>query len=165
MNLFFSAPQLKRDPLGRGTLVMRRFSPALLLVAGCLSFTVSRDEVVRVSSPSGRVDAVLVESNGGATTPFAYFVYLVPKGASAPERGEVARLIAATRNDQAWGVNLRWNGPGELMVEYRDAKDSQQPKDVVAFENDTIRVVLKSGIVDSVAPAGGMLDNLQSARP
>ncbi|HKB47700.1 MAG TPA: hypothetical protein VKC57_08390, partial [Ktedonobacterales bacterium] len=126
--------------------------------------SVSRDEVARVGSPSGRIDAVLIESNGGATTPFVYFVYLVPKGAPAPERGEVARLIAATRNDQAWGVNLRWNGSGQLLVEYRDARDVQQPKDAVIWGNDSIRVALKPGVVDRAAPAGGMLYNLHSVR-
>jgi hypothetical protein len=30
----------------------------------------SKDEVARVSSPNGQIDAVLVETNGGATTSF-----------------------------------------------------------------------------------------------
>jgi hypothetical protein len=143
---------------------MIRFSPALLLVGACLSCSVSRDEVSRVGSPSGRVDAILVESNGGATTPFVYFVYVVPRGAAAPERGEVARLIAATRNDQAWGANLRWAGQEQLLVEYRDARDVQQAKDAVILGIDSIRVTLQSGVVDPAAPAGGMLFNLGRVR-
>ena len=143
---------------------MMRFSLALLLVGACLSCSVSRDEVSRVGSPSGRVDAILVESNGGATTPFVYSVYVVPRGAPAPKRGEVARLIAATRNDQAGGANLRWAGQEQLLVEYRDARDVRQQKDAVILGNDSIRVTLQSGVVDPAAPAGGMLFNLHSVR-
>ncbi len=36
----------------------------------CLSTGQPRDEVARVASPSGKVDAVVVETNGGATTSF-----------------------------------------------------------------------------------------------
>ena len=143
---------------------MTRLSPALLLLSACLSSTVSRDEVARVTSPSRRTDAVLVESNGGATTPFAYFVYLVPKGAPVPVRGEIARLIAATRNEQAWGVNLRWDGPAQLFIEYRDARDTQFLRDRVLVGTDSISIALKDGVVDPSAPPGGMLFNIQNAR-
>jgi hypothetical protein len=141
-----------------------RLSPALLLLSACLSSSVSRDEVARVTSPSQRTDAVLIESNGGATTPFAYFIYLVPKGAPVPVRGEVARLIAATRNDQAWGVNLRWDGSAQLLIEYRDARDAQFLRDNVLVGTDSIRIALKDGVVDRSAPPGGMLYNIRNAR-
>jgi hypothetical protein len=48
---------------------------ALALLAGCS--LVSRDEVARVASPDGRVEAVLIETNGGATTSFGYEVHVV----------------------------------------------------------------------------------------
>jgi hypothetical protein len=34
------------------------------------------DEVARATNPSGKVDAVLVERNGGATTSFGYNIYV-----------------------------------------------------------------------------------------
>ena len=47
------------------------FLPIVLaLLAGC--GLVSRDEVARVASPYGGVEAVLIETNGGATTSFGY---------------------------------------------------------------------------------------------
>ena len=143
---------------------MIRRTLALFILSGCLSFSVSRDEVARVTSPSGRADAVLVESNGGATTPFAYFVYVVARGAPAPDRDDVARLIAATRNDQAWGVDLRWDSPTNLLVEYRDARDAHLHREFVVVAADTIRVTLKDGVVNTSAPPGGMLSNLRNAR-
>jgi len=37
----------------------------------------SKDEVARDTSPTGKVDALLLETNGGATTSFGYEVYIV----------------------------------------------------------------------------------------
>jgi hypothetical protein len=51
-----------------------------LLAAVMLSACASHDEVGRVSSPDRAVDAILVESNGGAITSFWYDIYLVPHG-------------------------------------------------------------------------------------
>ena len=114
---------------------------ALTLLAGC--GLVSRDEVVRVASPDGRVEAVLVETNGGATTSFGYEVHVVEKGRPAGDR--VAWLYGAGRNAQAYGANLKWTGENELVIEY-------------------IKVSLRSGVNDPTAPAGGMLYNLELTR-
>jgi hypothetical protein len=45
-----------------------------------LIFRPSYDEIVRVTSPNGKYDAVLFESNGGATTSVSYNVYITEKG-------------------------------------------------------------------------------------
>jgi len=142
-----------------------RFCPIFAIALGaCLPSPGSRDEVARSSSPTGRVDAVLVETNGGATTPFGYSVYVVPKGARVPHEGEVAQLIAAVRNDSAWGVNLRWVDHSHLALEYRDARDQAIRRGIVIVGADTVMVVLRSGVVDSTAPSGGMLYNLRDRR-
>ena len=144
---------------------IRRLSPLIgLVLGGCLPFSGSSDEVARQSSPSGRVDAVLVETNGGATTPFGYSVYIVPNGAPVPRDGEAARLIGAVRNDSAWGVNLRWVDLSHLSVEYRDARDQAIRTGTVTIGADTITILLRSGVVDSAAPGGGMLYNLRARR-
>jgi hypothetical protein len=53
----------------------------------------------RVASPDGRVEAVLVETSGGATTSFGYEVHVVEKGRPAGDR--VAWVYGAGRNAQA----------------------------------------------------------------
>lgn len=58
----------------------------------CFNTEPSFDEVSRVTSPSGKVDAVLVERNGGATTSFSYEVFVVPKAKSVARRSEIAYL-------------------------------------------------------------------------
>jgi len=70
----------------------------------------SFDEVARVSNSNATVDAVLVETNGGATTSFGYEVLILPHG-QQPKRSDhaVVSLYGAGRNDHAYGANLRWD--------------------------------------------------------
>src|SRR5947208_1348029 len=76
----------------------------------------SFDEVVRVPSPSSRVDAVLVEGNGDATTSFGYYVYVVTSGKAVSRRdGSVANFYGAVRSDSAYGVDLRWESDDRLV--------------------------------------------------
>jgi hypothetical protein len=124
-----------------------------LLMCGCLS----RDEVSRVTSPDGGVDALVFETNCGAPCSFGYEVELGTKGSRHGE--QVALLDGATRNGQAWGVNLKWVGPDKLSVEYLRAEDTRLLKQTVAVAGRDITVSLLSGVSDPSAPSGGMLYN------
>ena len=59
-------------------------------------FSPSKDEVVRAVSPSGTVDAVLLETNAGATTSFGYEIYILEHGAQ-PSGSPAVFLYGATR--------------------------------------------------------------------
>ena len=133
---------------------------ALALLAGC--GLVSRDEVARVASPDGRIEAVLIETNGGATTSFGYEVHVVPKG--RPASAQVAWLYGAVRNENAYGANLKWADDHELVIEYLDAREQRLERASVSVGGRTIKVSLRSGINDPTAPAGGMLYNLELTR-
>ncbi|MGB2715425.1 MAG: hypothetical protein WBC51_14685 [Vicinamibacterales bacterium] len=133
---------------------------ALALLAGC--DLVSRDEVARVASPDGRVEAVLVETNGGATTSFGYEVHVVEKGRPVGDR--VAWLYGAGRNAQAYGANLKWTGENEIVIEYLEARDQTLERKTVSVAGRVIKVSLRSGVNDPTAPAGGMLYNLELTR-
>lgn len=69
----------------------------------------------RVTSPDGRLDAVMVsESWGGAAGGFEFYLHIVPKGKPAPHRGDHALL-------QAYKIDcerLAWNKPHLLEVHY-----------------------------------------------
>ena len=124
---------------------------------------ITNDEVARAPSPDGRVDAVIFESNGGATTLFGYQVELRER--SFWRRSEdVAYLYGATRNESAWGVNVRWLNDREVRVEYLDAKKVWLNKPNIRLAGREITVVLQAGVEDRTAPAGGMLDNLERGR-
>jgi len=133
---------------------------ALALLTGC--GLVSRDEVARVPSPDGRVEAVLMETNGGATTSFGYEVHVVEKG--RPASNQVAWLYGAGRNENAFGANLKWINGNELVVEYLDARDQALGRASVSVAGRTIKVSLRSGVSDPTAPPGGMLYNLERTR-
>jgi hypothetical protein len=124
----------------------------------------TRDEVARARSPDGVVDAVVVETNGGATTSLGYEVDLVRAGGSRLWARRVAYLSGAGRSASAYGVNLRWTAPDVLAVEYLDAKSATLDAPVVSICDRSISVALVAGVEDRTAPPGGMLYNLVKAR-
>ena len=131
----------------------------------CDPFGWSFDEVARATSPSGKVDAVLVERDGGATTSFGYNIYVVPKGKSVWKRdAEVAKLYGAVRNENAFGVNLKWEGANNLAAEYLSARSAEVLKESVEVAGEQVTVMLRPGVNDPSAPAGGMLYNLEKNR-
>jgi len=70
---------------------------SIMLLAGCFGA-----EVGRTTSPSGNVDAVLVEGSGGATTSYGYEVFVVPAGKSTWLQKKVAFLYGAARSEEIW---------------------------------------------------------------
>lgn len=135
---------------------------AILLVAlGCSRQC--RDEVARVRSPDGSLDAVVIETNGGATTSFGYEIDLVVAGGGVPSARRVAFLYGAGRNANAYGVSLRWTRPDALAVEYLDAKSATLETPLVSVRGRTVSVALTGGIEDRTAPPGAMLYNLSKA--
>jgi len=135
-------------------------SAALACLSACLSSDWSHDEVARAASPDHSVDAVLVETNGGATTSFGYEVYVVPSGAPSSGGVEVASLYAAARSDSAYGVNLRWTDPNHLIIEYLEARIDTVLRPTAQIGPTQVAVSLRPGVPDPTAPGGGMLHNL-----
>ena len=134
----------------------------LLLLTACGRSDVSWDEVARVQSPDAARDAVLIERNGGATTSFGYEVFVVPRDHAVKKgaTGALASLYAATRNAQAYGVNLRWQARDTLAVEYLSARDAVVHDSALTRRRDAVRVVLRPGVRDPDAPSGGMRYNI-----
>src|SRR5947208_537704 len=93
----------------------------LLAVVLCISCTsASSYQVARVTSPNGDLEAVLTETNGGATTSFGYDVTVRARGAKNGTK--VASLYGAIRNEQAFGVNLLWANDHVLRIQYLRAR-------------------------------------------
>ena len=125
------------------------------LACGCAQ---SWDEVVRVSSPNGKLDGVVLETSGGAATSYSYQVHIVESGKKAKgDSPAAASLYGAIRNDSAYGVNLRWESDATLFVEYFKAQRVSQ-----VIGPTTVKVALRDGIVDPSAPSGGMFYNLRN---
>ena len=143
-------------------------SPSASIILPCLGLLfgacVSRDEVARATSPDGQIDAVLVETNGGATTDFGYDVFLTIHRRSADRGMRVASLYGAIRSDSAYGANLHWTAPEVLLIEYDSVRGVPWVDSQPDFDKTRFQVRLRPGIVDSTAPGGGMLLNLEKRR-
>jgi hypothetical protein len=72
--------------------------------------------------PEWELRSVLTETNGVATTSFGYDVTVEAKGAK--KGTNVASLYRAIRNEQAFGVNLRWADDHVLRIQYLRANQS-----------------------------------------
>jgi hypothetical protein len=143
-----------------------RLAPVVALAACFSGSGHGWDEVARLRAPGGGADAVLIETNGGATTSFGYRVYVVPPGAAVPREtraaaSEAARLYGATRNAQAYGATLRWVAADTLAVEYQAARHDTLLHPAVMLAGRAVQIVLRPGVADLGAPPGGMLYNLQ----
>jgi hypothetical protein len=124
-----------------------------ILSVGCKKQS-SSYEVAHVTSPNGSLEAVLTETNGGATTSFGYEVSVGLRGAKTLDH--VATLYGAVRNEQAYGVNLSWAGDHVLRVQYLRAKAVQDVSPTLDMGGQQVKIELQSGVEDPTAPPGGM---------
>ena len=153
---------------------MRSFMKWLLYIAAAatlfLAVTVSTffwlipgpsaDEVSRLAAPAGDIEAVLIETNGGATTSFGYEIFVVSRG-TKPSGTPAAFLYGAVRSQKAYGVNLRWLSDSNLDVEFESTKSAKVGIPLVSVANRNVHVELKANVTDPNAPPGGMLYNLK----
>jgi hypothetical protein len=154
---------IKRFEMRKGlnllaSLVLAAITLSCVSIAGDASF----DEVARVASPDGRAEAILVETDGGATTSFGYFVFVVPKGVKLKERDDkyiVAKLYDAVRNQQAYGANLSWPSRDQLRIEYLSARSADLLEPQINFAGYDVKIELVGGVEDRSAPPGSMLQN------
>jgi hypothetical protein len=89
----------------------------LFLIAGCFKMTVEEKEVQRIGSRDGRVEAVLITRDAGATTSAASHLFIVPKGGKVG-KDDKAVFIA----DNVEGLRIQWAGDRHLTVEYQKAR-------------------------------------------
>jgi hypothetical protein len=115
------------------------------------------EEVARVPSPNGRMEAIVTEYNGGATTAFSYNVYVTSAGSPRSEWGRpVAKLYGAIRNENSSGVNPKWSGDGKLTVECLRARGVKLPSPVSRVGDQTVLTNVQTGVLDTDAPPGYM---------
>lgn len=75
-----------------------------------------KDEISRIESPDGKVEAILVQNNGGATTSESYHLYLVPKGSKFKNKQEL--FIA----DHVQNLKIKWLKEKQLQISYDEAR-------------------------------------------
>jgi len=97
---------------------IRLLSVMLMLVA-CGCSPCAYDEIDRIKSPDGMVDAVHVRGNCGATTPFSENIFIVQNGAKTPVPKDRYQFFIA---DYVEGLKLKWRGSKVLEIYYTEAR-------------------------------------------
>jgi hypothetical protein len=110
---------------------------AVLFVA--LSGCASHREVSRNLSPDGRVEAIIDEVDGGATTSLAYVLYLVPEGTQKLPSQKYAVFVA----DHIAGLSVNWVEPKLLDLTFRDARIFQFSNFWESADVDSFNYVVK----------------------
>ncbi|WP_433798678.1 hypothetical protein [Actinomycetospora sp. CA-084318] len=129
----------------------------VLVVLGACAPDVERVEVLRVPSPDGALDAVVVQSSAGAGSPFGYTLGLPVSGCAASERTAL-RVVGATRSDSAAGVAVAWVDLRTVRVTWLDARFRDPDADTLSVGTAAgpVTVLSGGGVVDPTAPPGGM---------
>lgn len=138
----------------------RSVSLAVLLLTGCDGLTgePAREDVAWATAPDRRIHAILSETNGGATTSYAYVVELHAAGHRGDAPIRAGSLYGAVRSLCAYGVDLHWSDPSTLELRFESAKRVDVPPSVIV-DGRRIRIVARDGQVNAAAPCGGMAAN------
>jgi len=91
--------------------------PSLIGRSADRLFRLDQEEIARVTSPDGVVDAVMIRDNCGAVCPYGYSVFVVPKAQPAPSDLKQSAFSA----DDMVGERLAWKQPHLLSIGYDKA--------------------------------------------
>ena len=119
-----------------------RYATALVIGFGFLMCGCTSREVTRVTSPNGRLDAIVLESDCGVSCDVLDDVWVVPKGRRAGVK--VALFDDAIRNEHAYGVNLKWDADDRLVIEYLRAHSAQLLMRKAVIGGQGVQVTLHS---------------------
>jgi hypothetical protein len=106
-------------------LLTAAIASALLCTAGCTNIAGEwqYEEMQRVKSPDGVVDAVLVRGGGGATTGFSFSIFLVRSGTGFDQKAaSFEQDRAVFRSDHHDGLHLVWTKPQFLEIRFAKAR-------------------------------------------
>lgn len=79
-------------------------------------FSITEKEINRFISPDGKVETILIEKDGGATTSFAYNIYIVPKDGKYQKGKEI--FIA----DNIQNIRIEWIKDKLLQISFDKAR-------------------------------------------
>lgn len=108
-----------------------KHSRLTLILIACFAFSACGldfewhyEEIDRITSPDGAVDAVWVRGGGGATTGFVYSLYLVPKGLKF-DKDSSSFKHASFSADHFDDLKFVWSAPKLLEIRYKRARIGQ----------------------------------------
>ena len=134
-----------------------RYAALLIVLSFPLVGCTTRNQVARVASPDGLLDALVFESDCGAICDVVDEVWVVPRGSRHGK--EVASFNDAVRSEHAWGKNVKWDSGHRLVFEYFSAAQAKLLMQKTVIAGQDVQVSLRDGISDPLARAGEMLDH------
>ena len=126
---------------------------AWLLSACNITGGVSRAERAWAASPDGRTHAILIETNGGATTAFGYLVQLHP----SDHRQEPVQVASFYKVESycEYGLAMHWRDATTLVLGIGSAGQMHADRSANIGGKD-IRVIVQTGVGDSPDPCRGI---------
>ena len=113
---------------------------------------VSEIETHRHVSPDRKLDAVVIEANGGAFASVTQRLYVVRRGVQPSGKAfvifEDAVIKNSDTNSTKYDVIVKWKSPSELLVQYSDAKHVGIGHSLIEVGNKKINIELDTGKQD-----------------
>lgn len=119
---------------------------ATATMAGCAPAPPTGDEIARIPSPDGAIDAVVTEWSGDATVGVVHRVFLTPKGAAVTPGAE------GFRADRVKGLAVRWTGPDHVVLAFEEARVFHFSNFWNAREIESFRRTVALDLVRKAAP-------------
>lgn len=95
----------------------------VFLLWSCSTFSPCEDEeLLRITSPNNKVDAVMIRTNCGATTAYSYRIYLVYRGERVPKGWLIEKSGLVFVADHVEGESIQWIAPKLLEIRYSQAR-------------------------------------------
>lgn len=122
------------------------FFSSVILILHVLSGDdiVSEIETHRLVSPNGKVDAVVIEADGGATTSVVQRIYVVEHGSKVLGKPQIvldgALIKKYDQNTSKYGVNIDWDSTNELRISYSSVKRKIINSLTIQVNNQTIYI-------------------------
>ena len=127
---------------------------AVVLSSCSITGDSGREERAWANSPDGQTHAILVETNGGATTAFGYLVELHPSNHQGQKPVRVADFYRVESGCE-YGLNMRWADANTLVLGIGSASQMHVARSA-NVGGKTIRVVVQTGVGETVDPCRGM---------
>ncbi len=115
----------------------------LVFVTGC---GWSKVEVQRVASPSGELEAVVIEEDGGATTSKGYAVYIVERG-NAELGDHCAYIYGARLSENDYGISIEWSAEDHLEIHFIRAKFVEYEESIIVGDR-LVEISLNGEVMD-----------------
>ncbi len=126
-----------------------------LVICSCnIAGGVSHEERAWANSPDEKTHAILIETNGGATTTFGYLVELHPSDHRGQKPVRVADFYRVNSQCE-YGLHMRWRDANTLVLGFVSADQMHVSKSADVGGKD-VRIIVEAGEGEYTDPCRGM---------